>query len=104
MRLLETKDKSGIKIYLTTERWRHIAEEHPEVAPFLQDFHDILLHPTTCSSYEYTEKVNYYYKYFKNPQSSYLLILVKYLNGEGFIITAYFTNLGFPPVCSLVGA
>jgi hypothetical protein len=36
--------------------------------------------------------VRYYYKYYKNRKSKakYLRVIVKYLNGEGFIITAYF--------------
>lgn len=42
--------------------------------------------------YELDKTINYYYKYFKNRKSpaKYLLVIVKYLNGEGFIVTAYF--------------
>ena len=29
MRLFEIIDKSGRKIYVTNERWSHIASEHP---------------------------------------------------------------------------
>jgi len=38
-------------------------------------------------------KIAYYYKFYKENTGStrYLLLLVKYLNGKGFIITAYFT-------------
>ena len=38
--------------------------------------------------------VKYFYKYIKeNPsEEKYLLVSVKYLNGEGFVITSFFTN------------
>jgi len=42
----------------------------------------------------YDENVRYYYRYYKNIESSAknLLVVVKYLNGEGFVITAYFVR------------
>jgi len=92
--VLEIIDASGRTIRLTRERWSHITEEHPEVASYVNDFPEILLHPTKITHYEYDDKVHYYYKYYKNRALStkYLLIIVKYLNGEGFIITAYFVR------------
>jgi len=35
--------------------------------------------------------VRFYYKFYKNL-SKYLLVSVKYLNGEGFVITAFYTS------------
>ena len=42
------------------------------------------------------ENVSYYFKYLKHAAYSkkYLLVAVRYLNGKGFIITAYLeTNI-----------
>ena len=45
------------------------------------------------TKYELDENVKYYYKYFKERESAkYLLVIVKYLNDHGFIITAYFVR------------
>lgn len=88
-KLFETKDKTGRIIYLTKERWIHISTEHPEAASFFKNFEDVLINPTKIISYFYNKNIKYYYKYFKEKKS-YLLIIVKYLNGEGFIITSYF--------------
>jgi hypothetical protein len=43
---------------------------------------------------KYDQNVRWYYKYDKARKSSarYLLVSVKYLNGDGFIITAFYTR------------
>ena len=91
--VFEVNDKSGRKIHLPNERWAHINQEHPEVAPYLEDIKDTLTNPlriVPCK--EEDVNVRYYYKYFKQRQSQYLLIIVKYLNNHGFVITAYFVK------------
>ena len=94
MRFFEFKDKNGKTIYLTKERWLHINVEHPEIANYLKEFNEILSKPTKIVNYLYDNKVKYYYKYFKDrkEKSKHLLVIVKYLNGEGFIITSYFVR------------
>lgn len=91
---MEIINISGRKIRLTRERWKHITQEHPEVASYINCFTDVLSFPTKIITYEYDDTVRYYYKYFKERSvpSKYLLVIVKYLNGEGFIITAYFVK------------
>ena len=44
--------------------------------------------------YDEDESVLYFYREFKENESreKYLLVAVKYLNGDGFIITSFFTN------------
>lgn len=51
-------------------------------------------HPNSIRYFEDDENVRYFYKEFKHraPSERYLLVSVKYLNGEGFIITSFFTN------------
>ena len=90
--VFEVTDKSGRTIHLSNERWKHVNQEHPEVAPHVQDIKDALVHPTKIVPYEEDDKVNYYYRYFKQRQSKYMLVIVKYLNSHGFIITAYFVR------------
>jgi len=35
----------------------------------------------------------FYYRYYKDRKTAkYLLIIVKYLNGQGFIITSFYTD------------
>lgn len=91
--IFEVKDKSGRKIHLSDERWKHLNQEHPEVAPYLEDIKETLKNPVKITEYEIDENVRYYYKYFKERESAkYLLVIVKYLNDHGFIITAYFVR------------
>jgi hypothetical protein len=91
--IFEVEDKSGRKIYLSDERWAHLNQDHPEVAPYLEDIKEMLKNPLKITDYEYDDTVKYYYKYFKERGAAkYLLVIVKYLNQHGFIITAYFVR------------
>ena len=91
--IFEVEDKSGRKVHLSDERWKHLNQEHPEVAPYLEDIKETLKNPVKITTYEFDENVKYYYKYFKERESAkYLLVIVKYLNDHGFIITAYFVK------------
>ena len=91
MRFFESKDKSGRTIYLTKERWSHINKEHPEVSGYFKTFEDVLNNPTKVVNYSHDKNIQCYYKHIKE-RKSYLLVIVKYLNGEGFIVTSYFVR------------
>ena len=88
------EDKSKRKIYLSKERWTHINQHHPEMADYFEEIKETIKNPLKVTTYNYDENTRYYYKYFKDrsSQAKYLLVIVKYLNGEGFIITAYFVK------------
>jgi len=90
--VFEVIDKSGRKIHLSKERWTHINTEHPELANYFEELKETLVNPSKITTYIYDENIKYYYKYLKEPNltTKYLLVIVKYLNGKGFIITAYF--------------
>ena len=92
--IFKVEDKSGRKIHLSDERWKHLNQEHPEVAPYLEDIKETLKNPLKITTYEFDENVRYYYRYFKERESEakYLLVIVKYLNNHGFIITTYFVR------------
>lgn len=92
--IFQTTDESGRKIYLSKERWTHINQEHPEVSDYLEEIKETLKNPTKIKEIDYDKDVRYFYRYYKNIELSAknLLVIAKYLNGEGFIITAYFVR------------
>ena len=92
--IFEIRDKSGRKIHLSGERWKHIANDHPEVADYFEDLKETLKNPVKITTYSFDKDVRYYYNYFKSRKSSakYLLLIAKYLNDHGFVITAYFVR------------
>jgi len=89
----EVLDKTGRKIYLTKERLKHILK-HPHTSSNIETIKEVLKNPHIIRKHEINENSRYYYGHFKNrdPLERYLLILVRYLNNKGFIITAFFTN------------
>lgn len=89
--IFEIKDKSGRKIHLSDERWKHIVTEHSSLANKIEDIEDTLISPLIIGKSENDENVRYYQKYHKKL-SKYLLVSVKYLNGKGFVITAFYTG------------
>ncbi len=93
-RIFEIRDKSERKIHLSKERWMHINQQHSEIVGYFEEIKETLKKPFKITTYSYDEKIKYYYKYFKDRKSpaKYLLVIVRYLNGEGFVITAYFTK------------
>lgn len=93
--IFEIVDKNNKRIRLTKERWKHILK-HPHMSKpnQIDNIQLTLKNPTTIRYEEKDEWVNYFYKEFKHMPTTerYLLVSVKYLNGEGFIITSFFTN------------
>ena len=77
--IFEVKDKSGRRIHLSNERWKHINEEHPEVAPYLEKIKEALENPVKINDYKLDDGIKYYYKYIKERKSKakYLLVIVK---------------------------
>ena len=83
-----TKDRFKRVIYLTSERWKHIATRHPELSNAL---YEILQTVSGISSIiirdKITREIHYYHRYNKK-RKNYLIVVVKYINDEGLIITA----------------
>ena len=92
--IFEIEDLTGRKIHLSQEQWSHINSDHPEISAYVEEMKDILKNPALVTTLSYDEQVHYFYRYYKNRTSpaKYLLIVVKYLNGKGFIITSYFVR------------
>ena len=91
--VFETVDKNGKRIHLSIVRLKHI-QKHPYMDDPINKISLVLKRPTSIRYFPDDEAVVYFYKEFKNMLISerYLLVSVKYLNGEGFIITSFFTN------------
>ncbi|HLC84834.1 MAG TPA: PBECR2 nuclease fold domain-containing protein [Candidatus Nanoarchaeia archaeon] len=90
MRILEIVDKTVRVIYLTRERWSHILL-HDEMSRSLELIAETLRRPDRIIPSENDDDVVYYFRYYKH-QKQYLLVVVKYLNGEGFVVTGYFNR------------
>jgi len=60
----------------------------------IEEIKEALQKPDKITTFSFDEDIKYYYKYVKSRVSSakYLLAIVKYLNGEGYIITSYFVR------------
>lgn len=86
--VFKIKDKSGRIIHLSTERWKHIQEEHPQINNS-EELKQTLINPLKITPSKYNpENVRYYYRYIKESRK-YHFVAVRYLNGEGFIITSF---------------
>ena len=90
LRIFEIKDKTGRIIYLTKERWVHI-QKHPEMSDQTGQIKETLRYPDKIMPFSYDAAVSFYYRYCKEKKQ-YLFISVKYLNGEGFVITSFYTD------------
>lgn len=88
--IFEITDKTGRKIRLSKERWQHISSKHSELSSIqkLEDIKNTLINPTIIVKHKFDEAKRNYYKYYKDKQR-YLTVVVKYLNGEGYISTAF---------------
>ena len=93
MVIFETLSKLGKQIRLTDAQWEHIRRNHRELDNQLQKMQQALEHPDLV--YYCPAEENYqYYKYFQRTPvtEKYLMLVVKHLNDEGFIITAFFMS------------
>jgi len=93
MVVFEVSDETGRNIHLSKERWKHIRKKHPEVEDYEQ-IKEAIQKPDKIVNYHPDESIYYYYKFFKNRPfpKRYLLVVVKYLNGYGYILSAYFVR------------
>ena len=89
--VFEIIDKTGRKIHLSKERWTHIRLKHPNVENS-ESIIDTILNSDKIVKIE--EDIIAYYKYFKHRKEplKYLNVIVKYLNGNGYVVTSYFVR------------
>ena len=90
VRIFEIRDKTGRLIYLTKERWSHI-QKHPAMSSALEKIKETLQNPLCITEFEFDPNVRFYHRHYKE-RKEYLLVSVKYLNGDGFIISSFYTD------------
>ena len=79
---------------MTDWNWEHIIRRHPDISSEKEKIIETLKKPDKITDSLKDEKVKFYYRHYKHRQSSnkFMMVLGKYLNGEGFIISVYFVQ------------
>ena len=89
--VFEITDKSGRRIHLSKERWNeHIRPLHPGIRE-PEELIKVLESPDKVLESDRDESVRWYFLYSKQKKK-YLKVSIKYLNGEGHVITAHYTR------------
>ena len=85
--------KTGRVVSLDEERWRHVLE-HPEMKNQLDRIKETAVNPDEVRASVYDLSVLLFYKLYEETPvtGKYLMVVMKSLNGEGFIVTAFFTD------------
>jgi calcineurin-like phosphoesterase family protein len=85
--VFEVTDKTGRKIRLSKKQWSHIRRDHPNVTE--EEVEHAIKNPLKIVQDE--DNRFFYYQFFKHrkSKSKFLRVIVNYLNGDGFVITAH---------------
>lgn len=84
---VKTKDKRLIR--LTEKQWLHVKQRHPEMVARAGDIEDAIANPTV--RVQHSDETTKFYKPIKD-EKKYIMVAVKILNGDGFVVTAYKTR------------
>ena len=86
-------DHQGRPIRLTAERWRHILE-HPEMVEQRFRLAETLADPEVVIATEKDSVVHAYHRLYESTPVTrkYMVVAVKILGEDAFILTAYFTS------------
>lgn len=91
--LIEIRDREEKIVRLTKERWSHILQEHPEMSDQMESIIETVRNARIIKQSHRDSMTKFYYRYKKERREApYLLVAIKYLNGEGYIITSFYTN------------
>lgn len=87
--IFEITDKTKRKIRLTEKQWSHILKRRSYMEKYIEEIKETLQNPDKIIEQQF-EKGYYskHYKHLKKPNQK-ILVIVKYLNGDGFVITTY---------------
>lgn len=88
--IFEIQDKSGRLIHLSKKQYVHISE-HSMLTNKIEQIKETIVCPDSIVQSPADLKVCYYFRFYKEL-SLFLLVVIKYLNGTGFVITAYYTH------------
>ncbi|MEK6891258.1 MAG: PBECR2 nuclease fold domain-containing protein [Nanoarchaeota archaeon] len=85
--VFDVVDKTGRNIHLSNERWKHILR-HKGIEQYLFQIKETLVKPDLIVQHKFDATMRNYYIYLKDKKK-YLLVSVKYLNGDGYVATAF---------------
>jgi len=90
---LELRDVWGNSASLTKERRAHLLE-HPEMRGQEDKLAETLLEPDVVIQSQSDDTVRLFHRLYRQLTigDKYLCVVVKYMEGDVFIITAYFTD------------
>ncbi len=85
--------KMGRAVSLDEDRWGHLLE-HPEMKNQLDRIKETVTNPDEVRESVHDPSVLLFYKLYEETPvaQKYLLVAIKTLNREGFIVTAFFTD------------
>ncbi len=89
--VFEIIDKTGREIRLISRQWKHILDHGDVDVEDLENVKGALTSPSSLLMQNLDENKGNYYLY-KKEKRKYLMIVVKYLNGNGFVITAFYVK------------
>jgi len=78
---------NGRVLKLMDEGWKHICTVHPEMQGELEKVNQTMKSPDLIKQGNRADTFMFY-KFFPK----HLVLIIKYLNTEGFVITGYFTE------------
>ena len=86
-------DYRNLKIRLTDERMAHI-QEHPEMRGLEEAIEDTLLNPDCVIQSRSDDQANLYYRFYAQTSvgGKFLCVIVKVLENDAFVLTAYLTD------------
>ena len=90
---LELRDVWRNSVSLTEERRAHLLE-HPEMREQEDKLTETLLEPDVVIQSQSDDTVRLFHRFYRRLaiRDKYLCVVVKYVEGDVFIITAYFTD------------
>lgn len=91
--LLQATTPDGRALKLTNDGWRHISTVHPELRGELEKVNQTIMSPDLIKRGNKADTFMFY-KFFPRTIVSpkYLVLVIKYLNTEGTVLTGYFTE------------
>ena len=93
MNIFETISVLHRSIRLTDVQWAHIRGRHPEMESQQDKLKEALENPDFVVHSVRDDTYHYVRKYTETPVSEkHVLLVVKHLNGDGFVITAFFVS------------
>ena len=87
------QDCFGHPVRLTDERMAHILE-HPEMSEMGAEIERVLIEPQTVRRSRSDDTVRLFYEFYNQTivGGKWLCVVVKYLEDDAFVVTAYLTD------------